>query len=204
MKYREILIEQLKSFPFFDKGTICQLSEQYELKQNTIDSYIRWSLKYEYLIQLKKGMYVTTDFFKKNQNDISYTFYLANIMRSPSYVTSWTALQYYDLATETININISVTPKITKNYTNKVGNFRYHSIKDELFSGFYLVKGTSNFFIASPSKALFDLIYFKTHQLKGMSLEKVEALIDDLRIDIDEMDKKEQNNFYKIIKNYLK
>ena len=140
MKYREILIEQLKELPYFNKKAIYQLSEQYNLKTGTVDAYISRSLARKELIQLRKGMYVTTDCFNKNKDDISYTFYLANALRQPSYVSSWTALQYYNLTTEAIYSVISVTPKVTRSYQNKSGNFMYHSIKKDSFSDFSLVK----------------------------------------------------------------
>src|SRR3990170_2877131 len=102
MKYREILLEQLKPLPYFNKETIYQLSKQYGIKNTTVDSYISRSLARKDFIQLKNGMYVTDDFYEKNKNEISYTFYLANIIRMPSYVSSWMALQYYNLTTEAI------------------------------------------------------------------------------------------------------
>lgn len=204
MKYREILVDQLKILPYFDKGAIYQLSEQYRLKKGTVDAYINRSLARNDLVSLKKGYYTTADFYEKNKGDVAYTFYLANVLRQPSYVSSWAALQYYDLATEAVHTITSVTPKITRAYQNKVGNFVYHSIKKELFSDFSLVKGTFDFFIASPSKALFDLVYFKTKQFRGMNFGQIEILLDELRIDILEMDKKERENFYILTKNYLK
>jgi predicted transcriptional regulator of viral defense system len=204
MKYREILIEQLKSLPYFNKGTIYQLSEQYGLKKGTVDAYISRSLARKDLIQLKNGLYITAYYYDKNKSDVSYTFYLANILRQPSYVSSWTALQYYSLATEAIHTVTSVTPKITRSYNNKAGNFAYHSIKRDLFSDFSLTKGTFDFFIASPSKALFDLLYFKTNQFRGFNFEEILKLVYDLRIDIDEMEEKERDNFYAMIKKYLK
>lgn len=205
MKYREILIEQLKSLPYFSKKAICQLSKQYGLKNTTVDTYISRSLARKDMLQLKKGMYVTGDFYEKNKGDISYKFYLANVIKSPSYVSSWTTLQYYDLTTEVIKNIISVTPKVTRTYNNKAGNFTYHSIKKEFFSEFSLVKGKGKFifFIASPPKALFDLLYFRTHQFRGVLFEEVPGIIKELRIDIEEMEKKEQTTFYTMIKNYL-
>jgi len=98
----------------------------------------------------------------------------------------------------------SVTPKVTRTYdTTKAGSFTYRSIKKELFSDFSLVKGKFDFFIASPSKALFDLLYFKTHQLRGIKLGNIRPLIEELRIDIDEMDKLEQDKFYEMINKNL-
>ncbi len=203
MKSKENLLEQLKSLPHFGKNTVYQLGKQLRLKDATIDTYISRFLKYKEIFQLKKGLYVSADFFEKNRNEISYSFYLANVIRTPSYVSSWAALQYYNLTTEIIHSVTSVTLKVTRNYQTKTGNFAYQSIKKELFSDFLLVKGKFDFFIASPSKALFDLLYFRTHQFRGVSLENIKVLVEELRIDIDEMDKEEQLKFNEIIKKYI-
>ena len=71
-----------------------------------------------------------------------------------------------------------------------------------LFSDFSLVKGKFGFFIASPSKALFDLLYFRTNQFRSVHLEKIKDIVEELRIDIDEMDKSEQEKFYSMVKKY--
>lgn len=202
MKYREILLEQLKNQPYFTKKAIYQLSEQYRLKSATVNTYISRSLKRKDIITLKRGLYISTDFFDKNKNDTSYLFYIANILRTPSYVSSWGALQYYNLTTEIIHTTTSVTPKVTRSYQTKVGNFAYQSIKDELFVDFSLVKGKFDFFIASPTKALFDLLYFKTRRFSGVNMNNVKSLISSLRIDFDEMDKNEQEKFFTMIKKY--
>jgi len=193
MKYKEILFEQLKTQPYLSKALIYQLSEQYGLKKTTVDTYISRSLRRKEIIALKNGLYVSADFYCKNKNDISYSFYLANITRTPSYVSSWAALQYYDLTTEAIYTISSVTPKVTRAYKTKVGNFSYQSIREELFSDFSLVSGKFDFFIATPAKALFDLLYFKTHGLRGLKLEDINALITELRIDIEELARKRKN-----------
>ncbi len=208
MKSKKNLMEQLKLLPYFDKNVVHQLGKSYDLANTTIDTYISRYLKSKEIIQLKKGLYISTDFFNKNKGDISYSFYLANILRTSSYISSWTALQYYDLVTESIHTITSVTPKITKAYETKAGNFAYQSIKKELFSDFNLIEKSNNsvsiggfdFYIASPSKALFDLLYFKTHQFRGLRLEDIKSLIVDLRIDIDEMSEEEQEKFYKMSK----
>jgi predicted transcriptional regulator of viral defense system len=202
MKSKKNLLEQLKYLSYFSKNTVYQLGKQLGLKDSTVKTYISRFLRYKEIIQLKNGLYVTTDFFEKNKNDVSYSFYLANIIRMPSYVSSWTALQYYNLTTEAIYSVTSVTPKVTRDYQNKVGNFSYQSIKKELFSDFSLIKGKFDFFIALPSKALFDLLYFRTNQFRSKSAKNIKVLIEELRIEIDEMDKNEQEKFYTMIKKY--
>lgn len=202
MKSKKNLLEQLKSLPHLRKNTVYQLGRQLGLKDSTVDTYISRFLKHKEVYRLKNGLYISADFFEKN-SDISYSFYLANIIRTPSYVSSWAALQYYDLTTEAIHSITSVTPKVTRNYQTKAGNFSYQSINKELFSDFYLVKGKFDFFIASPSKALFDLLYFRTRQFRGLSSESIKTLVEELRIDIDEMNKEEQEKFYAMIKKYF-
>jgi len=140
MKSKTNLLEQLKALPHFSKDTVCRLSKQLGLKDATVNTYVSRFLKYKEIIRLKNGLYVSTDFFEKNKNETSYSFYLANIIRRPSYVSSWAALQHYDLATEAIHSITSVTTKVTRDYQTKTGNFSYQSIKKELFSDFFLEK----------------------------------------------------------------
>ena len=208
MKNRKNLLEQLKSLPYFSKDSLCQLGKQLGLADATVDTYISRFLKYKEIIQLKKGLYISADFFDKNKGNIAYSFYLANVIRTPSYVSSWSALQFYNLTTEAIYGVSSVTPKVTRNYMTKAGNFTYQSIKEEFFYDFSLKQNTTageqsirfDFFIASPAKALFDLLYFKTRQFRGVRAKDIKTLIEELRIDIDEMDKKESDKFFMMIK----
>ncbi len=211
MKSKKNLLDQLVSLPHFSKNSIYQLGAQLGLKDSTINTYISRFLKSKEILQLKNGLYVSADFFEKNKNDISYSFYLANIVRQPSYISSWAALQYYNLATEAIFAITSVTLKVTRDYQTKVGNFSYQSINKDYFSNFSLIEGNQdspvgkfNFYIASPAKALFDLLYFRTNQFRGVSLERVNKLVEELRIDIDEMDESERAEFYSMVKKIIK
>jgi len=209
MKYKakSNLLFELAKMPYFTKEQVFQLGKEektYNLQKSTIDTYISRFLKDKKIIALKRGLYVTNEFYEKNKHKTSYLFYIANVLRKPSCISSWTALQYYGLATEVIYTITSVTTKVTKNYKTKVGAFTYQSIKKDLFSDFSVVKeGEFHFFIATPSKALFDLLYFKTKQLKGLSEREINHLVEELRIDIDEMEDAERKKFSSMIKNYL-
>lgn len=206
MKSKKNLLDQLRSMPHFSKDSLCQLGKQLGLADATIDTYISRFLKHKEILQLKRGLYVSADFFNKNRGNLSYSFYLANIMRTPSYVSSWSALQFYNLTTEAIHGITSVTPKVTRAYMTKAGNFTYQSLKQDLFFDFSLMRGEASsfdFYIASPAKALFDLLYFKTHQFRGVRITDTKALVEELRIDINEMDKKERSRFYAWIEKYF-
>ncbi|MFH1178228.1 MAG: hypothetical protein V1711_00675 [bacterium] len=203
MKSKKNLLEQLNNLPHFTKSMVYQLGSQLGLKNSTVNTYISRFLKRKDILSLKNGLYISAEFFADNKSDISYSLYLANILRTPSYVSSWTALQYYNLTTEAIRSITSVTLKVTRDYETKTGTFSYQSINKNLFSEYSLVKGKFDFYIASPSKALFDLLYFRTHQFRSVRLKDIEKMVEELRIDIDEMDEAERNKFYEKIKEHL-
>lgn len=212
MKYasKKNLLKSLKSLPYFNKEYIFQLAQDentFNLTKNSINTYISRFLKNKEIISLKRGVYVTTAFYTARKNNPSYMFYLANILRPPSYISVWTALQYYNLATEVIHTITSVTSKKTNVHKTKIGTFSYQSVQKNLFSDFTLVtpatKDDFEFFIATPAKALFDLLYFKTRQFRGIRFKDINTLIDELRIDITEMDKKDQEKFYAMINKYI-
>jgi predicted transcriptional regulator of viral defense system len=209
MKSKKNLLEQLKNMPNFDRDTVYQLGSKMGLKKTTLSVYISRFLKSREIIKLKRDMYISADFFDKNKGDVPYRFYLANILRAPSYVSMWSALDYYGLVTEAVYGISSVTPKVTRKFETKIGNFSYQSINKDVFSDYVLVKGKPassadgfNFFIASPSKALFDLLYFKTNRFRSVDFRDIDALIESLRIDLLEMDETERNNFNSMIKKY--
>jgi predicted transcriptional regulator of viral defense system len=203
MKSSKNLLEQLKPLPYFTKNTISQLGEQLGVEPSTVDTYISRFLKHRDIFRLKNGLYISADFLEKNRDDASYGYYLANVLRTPSYISSWAALQYYNLATESIRAVTCVTTKVTRDYQTKAGNFSYQTMNKNLFTGFTLVHGRFDFFIATPSKALFDMLYFKTRQFRGLREEDIVPLVEDLRIDIEEMSKEEIEKFYELIRVHL-
>jgi len=198
MKFRKVIIDQVKGLPYFSKEVLRQLCLKHSLSLYTVDSYIKKALREGEIISLKRGLYVTKDFYERNISDIGYKYYLANIIRKPSYVSGWTALNYYGMTTDVVTTITSMTTKNTRTHSNKIGGFVYHSIKKELFEGFALVKSKLGFeyFIATPSKALFDLLYLRTKQFKSPR----ENILEDLRIDVDEMSKSELKKFKKLLR----
>ncbi len=121
----------------------------------------RW-LKRGEIIELKKGYYVTKEYKEKNISDPSYLFYLANILRYPSYVSGAYILSKYDILTEITYPITSITTKTTRIYTNSLGNFIYYSISPKLYEGYdrQLFKNEP-IYAASLAKALFDYLYIK-------------------------------------------
>ncbi|MCK5123112.1 MAG: hypothetical protein KAQ87_03115 [Candidatus Pacebacteria bacterium] len=150
------------------------------------------------IIPLKRGIYVSKSFVEniERKNIISeYSEFIANIIYSPSYLSLEYTLEKYGILTESVNSFTLVTEKKTNKFLNHFGNFNYHHIKKKLFNGFKIRK-KENFLIAEASlaKALFDFLYFRKNILFN------EKQIDELRLNLDNLTKKDIKELEKYIK----
>lgn len=199
--YRKLIFETLADLPFFTKEAVISMASRYNLSTHAVDSFISRGIKNEEIIRLKRNLYVTKSFFETNKSDVSYVLMLANKLFL-SYVSLETALQYYGLFTEAVNIvYTSVTNKTTREFENRLGIFKYRTVNDNLFKDFEVVRGKFEFVIASRPKAVFDYLYFKTDLLRK-SFD--ESIYEDLRIDIDDLSTSERKKLDELIKNNKK
>ena len=130
------------------------------LKKASLYQKISRSLKKGEIIKLKKGFYVTKEYKEKHSSDVNYFYYLANILRYPSYVSGAYVLAGHDILTEAVYPITSVTLKTTRRYTNNIGEFVYSSISPKLYVGYRrLFYKDEPVYAASLAKALFDYLY---------------------------------------------
>ena len=138
------------------------------------------------IIRLKKGLYVASQ--KETGKQICKPL-LANHIYGPSYVSFSTALRYYGLIPERVNAVQSVTTKHSRDFENGFGLFTYRNCTDEYFHiGIRIIEEDgASFLMASPEKALCDIINFS----KGINLRFMKDirpfLEDDLRLDMEEV-----------------
>lgn len=134
------------------------------------------------IIRIKKGLYV---FGLKHRRSMLSLEILANQIYGPSYVSCEYALAFYGLIPEHVVEVTSVTTKRYKHYETPVGRFSYTPLPSLLFSaGFNLLEVVDHqsALIATPEKALADLLYIRKIKIKILS--DLEALLfDDLRLD---------------------
>ncbi len=134
------------------------------------------------LIRVKKGLYV---FGTQQRRSLVSLEILANQIYGPSYVSLEYALAFYGLIPEFVAEVTSVTTKRQKMYETPIGRFSYTPIPIHLFStGFTLLQITDygSALIATPEKALADLLYIRKFKIKSNS--DLEALLfDNLRLD---------------------
>lgn len=149
------------------------------------DKKVAWLEKNGYVIRLKRGLYVVNPEYSGRtlSNEL-----IANHLYAPSYISMSTALRYYGLIPEAVYMYQSMTIKHSRSFQTPIGNYDYRNISQEAFSiGVKsLVKGEYAFLIASPEKALCDLVA-NSPKVNLRYLKDVENYLEhDIRMDMDE------------------
>ncbi len=104
------------------------------------------------------------------------TFFIANSLVAPSYISLETALNFYGILPQFPYTITSVTTKrnAVVNFDNR--EFGFRTISLDFYFGF--VK-TDDFLIATPEKAALDLLYFKSKGLAGADVSDWDVSIVD-------------------------
>lgn len=147
------------------------------------DTKICREVKNGNLIKIINGLYETDS----NING----YLLAGSIYGPSYLSFDFALYYYGLIPEKVTAFTSATfdKKKKKMYKNQFGVFLYRDVPSNVYPlGINLIEENGYIYqIATPEKALCDKLYTLS-PIKNMS-ELENVLYNDLRIDIDELNK---------------
>ncbi len=123
---------------------------------------IRGLLKDKDIVRIKKGLYVLGKEYNKPYNK----FVLANLIYGPSYITGQTAMAFWNMIPEHVQLTISMTNKRKKQFETPVGRFSYLYCPKKVFNIGVQLEDTGdqkNFLIASPEKALCDITAMQTH-----------------------------------------
>lgn len=146
------------------------------------DTKIAREVKKGNLIKLKNGLYETD----RSVGGLT----LGTAIYGPSYVSFEKALEYYEMIPERVYTYTLATcdKKKKKKFTNAFGTFEYRDVPPDVFPlGIVIEKYDGHeFLIASPEKALCDLLYTIVPMKNMKDMENL--LIEDLRIYEDELD----------------
>lgn len=137
------------------------------------------------IIRLKKGLYVVAP--KVSRVALS-TELIANHLYTPSYVSMQTALRYYGLIPEAVYTTQSMTLKHTRSFDTPIGRFEYRMMAREAFPiGITSInKQSYTFLMATPEKALCDLIA-NSPWVNLRYLKDAETYLEeDIRMDIED------------------
>jgi predicted transcriptional regulator of viral defense system len=138
----------------------------------------RW-VKSGSIYQLRRGFYSISPPYQKIQ---PHPFLVANHLQRASYISLQSALAFYGLIPETIHITESVTAGRPEQLETPLGIFEFRHIKPKLLFGYQMtdLRG-QNALVATPEKALLDLIYFQPggelpQYLQALRLQNLDRL----------------------------
>lgn len=136
------------------------------------------------IIRLKKGLYVASP--KASRMELS-PFLLANHIYGPSYVSMQTALRYYGLIPEAVYSVQSMTTGVAREYENAIGTFNYVHVPSDYYNIGVTMKESADatFMIATPEKALCDLMVFTSYLNLRYQTSMRNYLEEDIRFDMD-------------------
>ena len=160
---------------------------------------VTWLEKQGIIIRLKRGLYVINPEYSGKTLSSEL---IANHLYTPSYISMSTALRYYGLIPEAVYVHQSMTVKHSRSFQTPVGSYDYKYISREAFSiGVRSMhKGDYAFLIASPEKALCDLIA-NSSKVNLRYMKDVETYLEqDIRMDMDEFNKMDKTIFEDYIK----
>ena len=129
-----------------------------------------------YLLKLRRGLYAFSDW--RDTGGVGEA--LASRIYAPSYLSCEWVLARNGLIPESVVQYTSVTTLKTMNFRNDFGEYSYRTIKPSAYFGFEsrpLAKDL-NGFVATPTKALLDLLYLN-------SFYDSEGEMEELRLDRD-------------------
>ena len=135
--------------------------------------------------RLKKGLFVLSP--EVSRQPLS-TELIANHLYVPSYISMHSALRYYGLIPEEVFTIQSMTIKHSRAFENTIGRFEYiHTSREAYPVGITNVATAQySFLIATPEKALCDLVATTPMLNLRYRQETKDYLFENLRIDEDD------------------
>lgn len=175
----EYLLRKLGNIPF-DVSVLKSLIPRSRAPQEVV-LYLERQGK---IIRLKRGLYVVNP----EISGLAYSdFLIANHLYGPSYVTMHAALRFYGLIPESVHLVDSMTLGRSREYRCDAGVFRYTHCPEDYYSiGTHIGhREKDSFIIATPEKALCDLIVSTANLNLRSTRETLSYLEDDMRIDLE-------------------
>jgi len=139
----------------------------------------RW-VKAGRLLQLRRGLYALAPTWRKVE---PHPFLVANRLQRGSYVSLQSALAFHGVIPEYVPVVTSVGPGRPETVHNPLGAFQFNHLTGTLFFGYSRMEVAARqfAFVASPEKALLDLIHLtpgadSEDYLRELRLQNSEAM----------------------------
>ena len=112
------------------------------------------------IYQLRRGLHSIAPPYQKIN---PHPYLVANHLQKASYVSLQSALAYYGLIPEVMNITTSVSTGRPERLETPLGIYDFRHLKTDLLFGYQMINlGDQSALVATPEKALLDLIYLQS------------------------------------------
>ena len=158
-------------------------------------SIIKRAIRKGYLIPIRRDLYL----IKNGKRVLLNSFEIATIIYGPSYVSFESALSYHGWIPEAVRTTTCASVKRAKEFETPLGIFSYEHIPIKAFS-FGVEQHQQDaltLFIASPVKALADIVYARKR-----TWNSINDLSEDLRIEIESFQNSDRKLLVELIENY--
>lgn len=156
---------------------------------------IKRAIQKGYLIPIRRDLYL----IKNAKRALLNSFEIATIIYGPSYVSFESALSYHGWIPEAVRTTTCASVKRAKEFETPLGIFSYEHIPIKAFS-FGVEQHQQDaltLFIASPVKALADIVYARKR-----TWNSINDLSEDLRIEIESFQNSDRKLLIELIENY--
>jgi len=181
--------------PYVEASTLRPLLSDYKTPR---DWFFRMVKKGE-LIRLRNGFFVIAE---KIANDRVPYEQIGNLLCGPSYISFEWALSHYGMIPEGVYVVTSATTTQPREYRTPLGTFTYAHLSHHRYAiGITQAKNSlGNYLIATPEKALADVIHMKSKHLNEKDL--LVDLIEARRIDEDVLKGLDKKHLLEISESY--
>lgn len=195
------IIGTIKQLPYFTKQN---LGVAIQKDGEDLNYWIKKLTREKLILPIKKGFYISPYYrdtqMKTPEQSELYWACVANVLRTPSYVSLEYVLSKYNIIPEAAFAVTSVTRKSSRMFKTDQVIFVYRTIKPDLFYGYQSIAfDTSGLTvkIAYPYKALFDFLYLRPFPTQT---ELKAYLLNAGRFNWDALPKDDKEKFVKTVK----
>jgi hypothetical protein len=139
----------------------------------------RWT-KARHLYQLRRGLYALAPPYQKTK---PHPFVIANRMAGGSYISCQSALAFYGVIPESVPTIVSVCADRPRRWDTPLGSYLFRHLSAKYIFGYRLLEldDRQQAFVATPEKALLDLIYLTPQgdslaYLRSLRLQNLDTL----------------------------
>lgn len=155
-----LIQSKLAGLPYFGNADVAQVLSRDE---DEVKQILLRFLKSEKILRIKRGIYMTREFYLSNKNETNFPYLIASLVAPRGYLSTEYILYRHGSMTEVVMVYTGVSAGMTQQVRNVFGSYNFRHIKSSLMGGYEeSVAWGVKIRIARLGKALFDYLYLRS------------------------------------------